>query len=137
MEEGEAAEPLLQRERGEALVGQRRAGADAVARLARRLTEALRRQADGDAGDAAVADEKIRADADDGDRHGRIELRQEQREIVGVGRLEQQLGRPADAEPGERRDLGVRGQPAANSGEVAEGGRCRSRRSWRALCQTA
>ena len=75
VEEGEAAEPLLQREGGEALVGQRRAGADAVARLAHRLAEALGRQADDDAGDAAVADEEVRADADDGDRHCRIELR--------------------------------------------------------------
>ena len=56
--------PSSQREGGEPLVGQRRAGADAVA-LADRMAEALRREADDDAGHAAVADEQVRADADD------------------------------------------------------------------------
>ena len=42
-----------------------------------RLAEALRRQADDDARDAAVADEEIRADADDGYRDFRTQLLQE------------------------------------------------------------
>ena len=37
----------------------------------------------------------------------RVSFAKEEREIVGVGRLEQQLGRPADAEPGERRQRRV------------------------------
>ena len=49
VEEGEAAEPLLEREGGEPLVGQRGAGADAILAFRRRLAEALRRQADDDA----------------------------------------------------------------------------------------
>ena len=117
--EGEAAEPLVKREGGEALVGQRRAGADAVARLANRLAEPFRRQPDHHPVEAAIADEEIRADADDGHRHRRIEALQEEREVVGIGRLEQHRRPPADPEPGERRDLRIAGDTAANGGDVA------------------
>ena len=84
------------------------------------MTEAFRRQADGDAGDAAVADQQVRADADDGYRNVRIQILKKEREVIGIGRLEQKLGRPADAEPGERRQRRVLGQPAADAGEVTE-----------------
>ena len=57
--EGEAGKPLLQREGGEPLVGERRAGADAVPLFAQRVAEALGRQADDDAVDAAVAHQEI------------------------------------------------------------------------------
>ena len=51
--------------------------------------EAFGRQPDDDAGNAAVTDQQVRADADDMDRNRRIEPRQEQREVIRVGRLEQ------------------------------------------------
>jgi hypothetical protein len=121
MEEGEAAETLVQCERGQTLVGERGSGADPVSRLARRLSETLRRQTDRDARNAAVANEEVRTDADDGDRDFRIEPRQEQGEIVGVRRLEQQLRRPPDAKPCERRQRGILGEAAANSREITEG----------------
>ena len=44
----------------------------------------------------------------------------EEREVVAVGRLEQKLRRPADAEPCERRQRRVFGQPPADGGEFAE-----------------
>ena len=113
VEEGEAAEAFVAGEGREALVGQRGARPDRVA-LADRVAEAFGRQADDDAGNAAVTDEQVRADADDMDRNCRIEPRQEQREVIRVCRLEQMLRPPPDPEPGERRNLGVRGEPAAD-----------------------
>ena len=59
VEEGEAADPLVTGEGREALVGQCRAGANAVPGLAHGLAEALGRQPDDDAGDPAVADKQI------------------------------------------------------------------------------
>jgi hypothetical protein len=120
VEEGEAAETLVQCKRSKTLVGERRTGADPVPRLARRLTETLRRQANCNARNAAVTDKQIGADADDRDRDFRIEPRQEQRQIVGIGRLEQKLRRSANAEPRERRQRRVLREAAANSREIAE-----------------
>ncbi len=113
----EAAHSLVAGKRREPLVGKRRAGPDPVA-LADRMAEALRRQADDDAGNAPVADEQVRSDPDDMDRNFRVEPRQKQREVVCIRRLEQKLRPPADPEPGERRDFGVRGEPAADAGGV-------------------
>ena len=62
----------------------------------------------------------MRSDADNGYRDFHVELRQEEREVVGIGRLEEQFGRTADAEPRKGRDLGVRRQAAADAGEVGE-----------------
>jgi hypothetical protein len=121
VEEGEAAKTLLQREGGEALVGKRRAGADAAILGPLDLAKTLRGKADDDAAHPAVADEKIRADADDGYGDFRIQSLKEEREVVRVRRLEEKLGRPADAEPGEGGEGGVRGQPAANAGGVGRG----------------
>jgi hypothetical protein len=120
VEEGEAAKPLFQRECRETLVGERRAGADAITGFAHRLPEALRRQADDHAGNAAVTDKEIGADADDGYGDIRIQFLKQACKVVGVGRLEQELRRTADAEPGERRQRRVLREPAADAGEIAE-----------------
>jgi hypothetical protein len=96
MEEGEAGQALFQGEGSQPFVGQGRSGTNAVAALPACLTEAPGRQTDDDTGDAAIANQQIRTDTNDGDRDFRIEPLKEQRQIVGVGWLEQEFRRPAD-----------------------------------------
>jgi hypothetical protein len=68
----------------------------------------------------AGAHEKIRADADDGDRHvGRLG-REKGRQILEIGRVEQHLGRAADAEPGEARDRRLGAQHAAHARQAVD-----------------
>ena len=62
---------------------------------------------------AAVAHDQIGAEPDDRDRNVAGRLREEIGQIVLVLRHEQRLRRPADAEPGERRQRLVREQAAA------------------------
>ena len=66
-------------------------------------------------GDAAFADQKVRADADDGDRHVFGDQLEKRREILLVGRLEQSVGEAAGAEPGDLVHLGI-GRDAAAQG---------------------
>ena len=54
---------------------------------------------DDDAGNAAVADDHVGAEAERHHRHVGVELREEVGEVVGIGRLEQPLGRAAALEP--------------------------------------
>ena len=98
------------------------------------LAEALGRQAHDEARDAAVADQEVRADADDGQRHVFGHGLQERREILLVGRLEQQLGQAAGAEPGDLVHLGIRrhaaaqgaaGRSPSRSNQCASCGSCR------------
>ena len=63
-----ASIPCLLRGAGDAHVQRGSSGPHAIARLQRRLREALA-QADDDARHAAVAHQKVGADADDIDRH--------------------------------------------------------------------
>ena len=120
MEESEAAEALLEREGGEPLVGQARAGPDPVFPFPRGLAEAFRREADDNARDAAVADEEVRSDADDTYGDFRTQLLKEECEIVGIRRLEQHFGRTADTKPRKRRDRRVWRDPAADAAEIAQ-----------------
>ena len=69
-------------------------------------------------GDAAVAHDQVRAEADDGDGNFARQVGQQIGEIVLVLRHEQHLRRPADAEPGQRRQRLVREQAAAQLREL-------------------
>ena len=111
---------VLQGKGRQALVESGGADADTINCLANGLPKPLGRKADDDAGNAAVTDQEVRADADHGHRDGGRDVLQEQRKIVGVGRLEEELSEAADPEPGERSERCVRGQPAADTGEIAE-----------------
>ena len=75
---------------------------------------------DDDAGNAAVAHQKVRADPDHSDRNRRIEPAQKFREIGFVGRGEQHLGRPAGAKPGEFGKAAIGLDPAARLGQAAD-----------------
>jgi len=59
-------------------------------------------------GNAAVPDQQVRADADNHDRNVERAAREEIGEIVLVGWREQNLRRPANAQPGQvaERDVG-------------------------------
>jgi hypothetical protein len=97
--EVEASDARLQRQRCDALVGTCGSRPDARGRHDLSLAEALGREADDEAGNPAVADEEIGADADDRQRHvGRHGL-QERSQIVLVRRLEQGFGETAGPEP--------------------------------------
>ena len=121
--EMETADAGLQRRGGDALVGRRRARADAGGRDHLCLAKAFCRQPHDEPGNAAFADQKVRADADDGDRHVLGHRLQERREIFLVGRLEQRVGEAAGAEPGDLVHLGVgRDAPAQ--------GRSSRRQAW-------
>ena len=63
---------------------------------------------DHDAGDAAVAHQQVRADADHRDRHIGRQRGEKLGQVLGVGRAKQHLGRAADAEPGHRADRRIR-----------------------------
>ncbi len=114
--EGEAVDPRLGGGARDLRVERRRAGDHAE--VGRRLdrAERLAAQADHHAANAAVADDEIGAEADDRDGNLARQVRQEIGEVVLVGRREQNLGRPADAKPGERRERRVGGQAAAQVG---------------------
>ncbi len=85
-------------------------------------------QADDDALHAAVAHQDVGADAQHGDRHVGGQRGHEAREILDVGRPEQDLGRTTRAEPGLRAERRVGGQPSARLGQPVDqvGGRDRS-----------
>ena len=117
MVEGEAAEARLERMRRKPLVGERRARADTMA-LDLGLAEAARRKAHDDAGNAAVADQEVRAEADDGHRHLLRHGAHQERKVFRVGRQRQDFGRTAGAEPDDRRKRRVCLQGAAKPGEV-------------------
>ena len=74
-------------------------------------------EADRNAGNAAVAYQKVRAGADHRDRDFRRQRRQKGGEILGVGRAEQDFGGTADAEPSLLADRRIHGQPAADRGK--------------------
>ena len=86
--------------------------------IARRIDSAERpaAQPDDDAGHAAVADDQVGAEAEDRHRNLARQSRQEIGEVVFVSGREQDLGRSADAEPGERRERRVGGQAATQVG---------------------
>ena len=67
------------------------------------MVEKPRGELDGDARQAAVANDQVGASADHVDRHVERQGGEEGGEVVGVGGAHQSLGRAADAEPGERR----------------------------------
>ena len=102
VKEIEAAKALFQREGGKPLVGQRGAGADAVAGL-------------GAACPKPFAERRMVTPSMPASRTRRFEptpmtvtgmldrVLQGRRKVVGVRRLEQKLGRTADPEPGEGR----------------------------------
>ena len=93
-------------------VGHRGAGTDALARFDRDFSKASAAEPDDDARDAAVANDEIGAEPDDGDRNIAGEPREKIGEIGLVGRQEHDLRRTADAEPGERRQRLVRREAA-------------------------
>ncbi len=68
-------------------------------------------------GNAAVAHQQVRADADDRQRDIFGHRPQEGGEILLVGRLEQRLGKPAGAEPGDLVHLGIGRDAAAQAGK--------------------
>ncbi len=123
MVEMEAADAGLQRHGGQPLVGRSGAGADGGGRGLLDLAEALGRQADHEAADAAFADQQVGADADHGERHVDRHGAQEGGEVLLVGRLEQRLGGAAGAEPGDLLHLRIGRDAAAQAGQpVAEAG---------------
>ncbi len=84
-----------------------------------------------DAFDPAIAHEQVRGHADHGDhRHIRRLGREKSTEIRHIGRTEQHLSRPADAEPRHRRKRRVSCKPAPHFGQpVDEMRRARRRQS--------
>lgn len=81
-------------------IQRRRARADAVSFLDGDTVEPAAHP-DHDARDAAVAHQKIGANADHRDGHVARLAREKMRQIVRVRRAEKHFRRPADAEPGE------------------------------------
>ena len=71
-------------------------------------------QPDDDAGESAVADQQVRRDAQRHDRDIARAGGQERRQILDIGRAEQNLGRAADAEPGQRRQRDRAAQAATH-----------------------
>ena len=67
---------------------------------------------------AAVADEQVGAEPDDGDRNLLRQRPHQEGKILRVGRHGQDLRRPAGAEPDDRRERLVRLQRAAEAGEI-------------------
>jgi len=71
-------------------------------------------------GDAAVAHQQVRGDADHRHRHvGRLGG-EKRGEILGVSRTEQYFGGAADAEPGDGRERRVLAEPAAHRGQALD-----------------
>lgn len=98
--EGEPVETGLGGRLGEAHVGNRGAHGQRVA-VDRDAAERLAAEPDHHARHPAVADDQVRAETDDRDRHVGVQGGEEAREILLVGRGEQDLGGAADPEPGE------------------------------------
>ena len=79
-------------------------------------------EADDDAGNAAVADDEVGAEAERHHRHFRIELAQEIDEILLILRLEQPFGRAAALEPDEGRAAhSASACPRTTCGMVSDG----------------
>jgi hypothetical protein len=77
-------------------------------------------EADDHAFDPAVAHQQVGADADHRHRHIAWFLFQELREIGDVRRLEQHVGRAADAEPGDGGQQRAFGQAAPDFGHAVD-----------------
>ena len=77
------------------------------------LAKALRRKPNDYAFDAAVAHDEIGAEPNDGHRNFAGRLREEVGKVGFVGRHEENLRRPADAKPGQRRERLIRGNASA------------------------
>src|SRR5258708_6350901 len=92
--------------------GHRGAGAYTRPRLRRDVAESAT-QPDHDAGNTAVADNEVGAEADDGDGNLRRQMRQEVRQVLLVFRHEQKLRRPAHPEPCELGERLVGDEPPA------------------------
>ena len=114
--EFEAGDARLGRRTGQANVGRRRSRRHLKVRRCRDLAKRLAAEPDDDAGNAAVANDEVRAEANHGDGNFTGQARQEIGEVFFVGRLEQQLRRAADAKPGERRQRRVGAELAAERG---------------------
>ncbi len=93
-------------------VGDGRAGTNAIARLGRDRGKALA-QANDDARHAALAHQKVGAEADDGDGKVGGNAGEKVGEVGFIGRREQGLRRAADAEPGYVGELGSGRKAAA------------------------
>ena len=98
-EEFETGDARLGRRAGDVEVEGRRTGAD-MPRPDADLGEAAA-EPQHDARDAAVAHQQIGADADDGDRHIGGQTAEEMLQILQIGGPEHDLGRSADAKPGD------------------------------------
>ena len=114
--EGEPVYPRLGRRRRHLDVGQRHADADAVIVQHLHLSEGLAREADDHPVDAAVAHQQVRAQPDHRGANLGRQVFEEERQVFLVGRGEEQLRRPADAEPGDFAQGLVGDQPAAHLG---------------------
>src|SRR5581483_3163836 len=82
------------------------------------------RELDGDAEQAAVADDDVGACADDVHRHVAGQRSEERCEVVGIRRADQHFGGAADAEPREGRKGRVVLDAAAQGGNMRERGVC-------------
>ena len=83
-----------------------------VALMRRGFVEAARKAND-NAGNAAIANQQVRADADNHHRNIERAPREEIGEIVLIGRREEHLRRPANAQPRQIAERDIRQQPAA------------------------
>ena len=106
-QEFEAADIRRRRCFRDALVKRGRACGHDVT-LGARLAETARRQANDDAGQAAIANDEIGANTDAIDRNVAAQMAQEMREVFFIGRREQHLRRTADAKPRQRRQRFIR-----------------------------
>ena len=126
-QELEAGQRMVARRQRHVEIGRAGAGHDLVA-LDRDAGEAAH-QADHHALDAAVAHQQVRADAQHRHRHVGRQRLQERRQILGIGRPEQHLGRAAGAEPGLRAERRIGRQPAARLGQPVDQVRMRGLRA--------
>ncbi|MNE05668.1 hypothetical protein D3C80_982380 [compost metagenome] len=98
--EGKAADTVIHGHRGNMLVRADRTGTNAVFADKLNLAESLGRKAHDNARNAAVTNEKVRAHADNRQRHFGRQQFQEGYQIVHVMRLEHQFRQTARLEPG-------------------------------------
>jgi hypothetical protein len=117
-QELEARERLITRGQGNVEVERTRTGHDLLA-FDRDSGEAAQ-EADHHALHAAVANEDVGTDAQDCDGHIRRQAGHEGREILDIGRPEQNLGLSPRAEPGLRTEGGVGCQPSARPGQPVD-----------------
>ena len=115
--EVETPDAALERGCRHALVRRRRADAQPRVADALGLAEPLGRKPHHEATDTALAHQKVRADPDRHHRDVGGHGLQEGGKVFLVRRLEQRVGHPACAEPGDLVHRGIRGQPAADRGE--------------------